>query len=175
MVRINNHETPVLQDLASRVPENGLIFEIGAAFGYSATKMADASHSSVKIITVDPWTLAPQKQQPERERIFLEAVRAYSDRILPVKSFSQDVDLAALLAGREIDLLFIDGDHNYHGVSHDYLKFGDSVKSGGLLVFHDYVNERWPGVARTVDELVVPSGKWVDYYDTHRFWVGTRR
>ena len=57
-VRINNQETPILQKFAADVPENGLILEIGACWGYSASKMAEASKDSVRIITMDPWTLS---------------------------------------------------------------------------------------------------------------------
>lgn len=173
MVRINNVETPILQDLAAGVPQGGLIVEIGAAWGWSASKMAGASHASVKLITVDPWTLAPQKQQPEREQLFWKTIAPYKHRIMAVKSFSQEVDLPAVLHGRQIDLLFIDGDHHYAPVRADYLKFSPFVRPGGVLVFHDYVNDRWPGVRQAVDECAVASGAW-DWHTRERFWIGTR-
>lgn len=45
--------------------------------------------------------------------------------------------LDALLAGRPIDLLFIDGDHTYDGVKADYEMYGPLVRSGGVIAFHD--------------------------------------
>jgi len=42
---------------------------------------------------------------------------------------------------------------------------------GGLLVMHDYMV--WPGVTKTVDELVIPSDEW-EWYTVFRFWVGKR-
>lgn len=173
MVRINNLETPILQGLSASVPQNGLIVEIGAAWGWSASKMAEASDDSVGIITIDPWTLAPQKQQPERERLFWQTIQPYKRRITAIKSFSQDVDVEAVLRGRQIDLLFIDGDHHYEPVRDDCLKFSPFVRSGGLLVFHDYVNDRWPGVRQAVDEFAVSSGLW-DWHTRERFWIGKR-
>jgi len=59
------------------------------------------------------------------------------------------------LAGRNLDLLFIDGDHNYEGVKQDFLKYRHLVRDGGLIVFHDIVpdyltrygiqTDRWVG------------------------------
>jgi len=173
-VRINNQETPVLQSYAAEVPENGLILEIGACWGWSASKMAAACKDSVKIITIDPWTLAKNKQQPDREKLFHETIAPYRNKITPVKAFSYNLDVEELMAIHghlDVDLLFIDGDHSYKGCSQDYLKFGEFVKMGGLIVFHDY--HTWDGVTKTIDELVVPSEEW-DYFSVFRFWVGRR-
>lgn len=45
--------------------------------------------------------------------------------------------LEQLLAGRPIDLLFIDGDHSYAGVSADYSMYAPLVRPGGIIAFHD--------------------------------------
>ena len=44
-----------------------------------------------------------------------------------------------VLRGRDIDLLFIDGDHAYEGVKKDFEKYRGFVKQGGVIVFHDIV------------------------------------
>jgi len=41
------------------------------------------------------------------------------------------------LDGREIDFLFIDGDHSYDGVCQDYAMYSPLVRRGGLIAFHD--------------------------------------
>lgn len=43
------------------------------------------------------------------------------------------------LHGRQIDLLFIDGDHTYEGVKADFEMYGPLVRPGGLIVLHDIV------------------------------------
>jgi predicted O-methyltransferase YrrM len=45
--------------------------------------------------------------------------------------------LKAILAGRQIDFLFIDGDHTYSGVKQDYEMYSPLVRPGGIIVFHD--------------------------------------
>lgn len=46
-------------------------------------------------------------------------------------------DVQRRLGGREIDLLFVDGDHTYPGVRRDYEMYGPLVRKGGLVLFHD--------------------------------------
>jgi cephalosporin hydroxylase len=48
------------------------------------------------------------------------------------------------LGARRIDLLFIDGDHSYDGVSRDYDMYGALVRPGGLIAFHDITHTDWP-------------------------------
>jgi predicted O-methyltransferase YrrM len=45
--------------------------------------------------------------------------------------------LKAILGGRKIDFLFIDGDHTYKGVKADYDNYAPLVGPGGMVVFHD--------------------------------------
>lgn len=54
--------------------------------------------------------------------------------------------LKVALAGREIDLLFIDGNHTYEGVRADHELYGPLVRH--LIAFHDVhgVTRRCPGV-----------------------------
>jgi len=45
--------------------------------------------------------------------------------------------LGKVLDGKQIDLLFIDGDHSYEGVKQDYEMYSPLVRKGGVIVFHD--------------------------------------
>jgi predicted O-methyltransferase YrrM len=42
-----------------------------------------------------------------------------------------------VLGSREVDVLFIDGDHTYEGVKMDFEMYAPLVRQGGLIVFHD--------------------------------------
>ena len=44
------------------------------------------------------------------------------------------------LDGRDIDFLFIDGDHTYEGVKDDFERYSPFVADGGLIALHDIVN-----------------------------------
>jgi predicted O-methyltransferase YrrM len=43
----------------------------------------------------------------------------------------------ALLGGKPLDFLFIDGDHRYEGAKADFELYSPLVRPGGLIAFHD--------------------------------------
>lgn len=47
--------------------------------------------------------------------------------------------LQEILKGKEIDFLFIDGDHTYKGVKMDFEMYSPLVKKGGIIAFHDII------------------------------------
>lgn len=47
-----------------------------------------------------------------------------------------------VLKGKEIDVLFIDGDHTYLGVCSDYMNYRHFVRRGGIIAFHDIVPDK---------------------------------
>lgn len=72
----------------------------------------------------------------------------------------------------EIDLVFIDGDHEYEGCAGDILGWLPHIRPGGIMAVHDYKKGEiatgpdgyhadgphplvWEGVDRAVDELLV--------------------
>jgi len=168
-VRVNDEETAILRRLASDVPENGLILEIGCAWGHSCKNMLEASNETVNLVAIDPWTLLGRKDWVGHEKLFLENIEPFKNRVEVVKAFSQEVDVEKLLNGRGIDLLFIDGDHHRNAVRDDYLKYHKFVKPGGVLVFHDY--DLLAGVTKAVNWYVVPSELW-EFRVEERLWIG---
>ncbi len=59
---------------------------------------------------------------------------------------SHDIKTVELLKGRlmgDIDVLFIDGDHSYEGVSKDYELYNPFVRKGGIIAFHDIINSAY--------------------------------
>lgn len=60
-----------------------------------------------------------------------------------------------------LDVLFIDGDHSYEGVFADYERHSQSVKDGGVILFHDASGPSCPGSVQAVKEIgaqVIPIG-----------------
>jgi hypothetical protein len=51
--------------------------------------------------------------------------------------------------GQGIDGLFIDGDHTYEGVRSDYLNYRGLVRDGGIVAFHDIVEDHMTRFGRT--------------------------
>jgi predicted O-methyltransferase YrrM len=46
------------------------------------------------------------------------------------------------LGGKPVDLLFIDGDHSYGGARHDFFRYRSLLRPGGLIAFHDILENR---------------------------------
>lgn len=79
-----------------------------------------------------------------------------------VKIIREKSEVAARKWVSQIDLLFIDGDHSYDGVKHDWELYLPFVKQYGLVIFHDTLWDLHPeppfyrpdmGVPRFVEEL----------------------
>lgn len=49
--------------------------------------------------------------------------------------------VAQVLGPEKLDLLFIDGDHSYAGVHRDFQSYRPFVREGGIIVFHDIVQD----------------------------------
>ncbi|MBR8835814.1 MAG: class I SAM-dependent methyltransferase [Stigonema ocellatum SAG 48.90 = DSM 106950] len=47
--------------------------------------------------------------------------------------------VSQILGDSKLDLLFIDGDHNYDGVKRDFLMYRHLVKESGIIAFHDII------------------------------------
>jgi hypothetical protein len=55
----------------------------------------------------------------------------------------------------EIDILFIDGNHNYNYVINDFNNYKDFVKKGGYIIFDDYIDFQYsPEVHSAVNYVV---------------------
>ncbi|HTB13495.1 MAG TPA: class I SAM-dependent methyltransferase, partial [Bryobacteraceae bacterium] len=47
----------------------------------------------------------------------------------------------AALGGQKLDLLFIDADHSYEGAKADFIHYTQFVREGGIVAFHDIVQD----------------------------------
>lgn len=70
---------------------------------------------------------------------------------------------------KEIDYIFIDGDHTYEAVKQDFEEWYPHVKVGGIISIHDSSANRggpsfWPGPSKLADELILDSR--VEYIET---------
>lgn len=138
-------ETPAEQELLVRlsadVPQGGLIVEIGAEYGMSASLFAYSAHSSVEIISLD---LFPGELLNQHRANLTAAGLAQRTRPVQIDSHHSNVSDVWFRAFQrepvslpEIDLLFIDGDHSYAGCKADITIWTPHVRAGGRVAFHD--------------------------------------
>lgn len=128
-------EQNLLSELAAAVPENGVIVEIGAEYGMSASIFDQAAPVGVTILSVE---IAPLKE-------WRHNLIAYNPAARPVMVEGNSQGLGkrwheiadAHDCKVEIDLLFIDGDHSYGGALADLELWTPHMAIGGRLAVHD--------------------------------------
>lgn len=76
----------------------------------------------------------------------------------------------SVLGERQIDFLFIDGDHTYKAVKKDFELYAPLVRRGGMIAFHDIgldpvVDSRWVGLVevKTLWEEIRDKYKYREY------------
>lgn len=117
-------------------PKN--ILEIGTERGGSLFLWNRISDKSGKKISID---MCDDNTKKFRETTF-KFVGDYDQiHFLNGNSRSDEIynKVLSILNGEKLDYLFIDGDHSYDGVKHDFEKYSPLVKDGGLIGFHDII------------------------------------
>jgi predicted O-methyltransferase YrrM len=123
------------------------IFEIGTYQGRTTYHLALASPNA----HVTTLNLPPEKDPSVAP--FLGIMYKGSDRekqITQLYADSREFDPSPF-AGR-MDYIFVDGDHSYELVKNDTEKALAMLKSGGMIVWHDYAAKS-PGVVRYIKEF----------------------
>jgi predicted O-methyltransferase YrrM len=147
-IQVRSEIAELLAILKQRAPER--LLEIGTAGGGSLFLFAQIAPPGATIVSVDlpAW----QGYHPTREALYRAFARA-GQRVCLVRRSSRAPETLAALEricdGRKLDFLFIDGDHSYAGVKHDFEMYSPLVRSGGLIAFHDIV----PGEERFVGDV----------------------
>lgn len=62
-------------------------------------------------------------------------------------------EAARMIPDNELDWIYIDADHTYQGCKGDLVRWWSKVKSGGIVMAHDYDRKNFPGVVKAIDEF----------------------
>lgn len=162
---LGDAEAMLLYRLASEVPADGVIVEIGSFQGKSTVTLGKGAKVSRSwVYAIDPHN----DYMVDSQTHFGMEHHAALLKNLVEHGVADTVRVVALEAHRVaenfphfIDLLFIDGDHNVAGVIRDFELWGRMVgrHGAGFIAFHDYTNPLWPGVAQVVNEAIA-TGEW---------------
>ena len=154
-----------LYDYCTLLPPFSLVVEIGFWRGFSATIMASALQGTGShIISIDPIFVMGRKLELEPEpRLWEYSASETFNRIAQlgldgyiscVPDFSEKV--LERWDGRQIDFLYVDGDHTKEAVSKD-CQWMQYVKPGGYSAFDDW---SYPSVKEAVNEYVGEHPEW---------------
>ncbi len=160
---LSDEEGELLYNLGATCPRGGTIVEIGSWKGRSTCwfGLGVQAHSHAKIYAVDPHVgIEPPEHQTERPGYTIDAFQTnirtmgIQELIIPINKYSHN---ALNDVCEEIDVLFIDGDHEYESVHQDFELWFPKLKNEGIIAFHDSVGKGWPGVFRLMKEEIFPS------------------
>jgi hypothetical protein len=152
-----HHHYYILYDIASTYPIDYEVkyVEIGCYAGGSACLMLQRPNT--RVISIDLGV-------PIDENIVHENVKKLNplnNNYNYIKGNSQDINTFNRLfeVTKEIDILFIDGDHSYGGVIKDFEIYSKIVKRGGYIIFDDYNDyQHSPQVKPAVDFIISGLG-----------------
>jgi cephalosporin hydroxylase len=140
----------------ARAEQPEYVCEIGTADGGTNFLLSQALPSARFMIGVDLYV---------KNRVQLHYFSRASQQLIFINGSSyapSTVDkVRRKLAGNHLDLLFIDGDHNYDGVKQDFLNYRQLVRDSGLIVFHDIVPD-------SLTRYGIQTNRWVG--GVPRFW-----
>lgn len=161
---LHRDEQSALYRLASQVPADRAVVELGSWKGRSTVVLAAGSMSGSRapIYAVDFFAVRGEnesfvaEQQGGEAREYLpefqqNMVRAgVAGVVTPIRDSTTDA--ARGWKGPPIALLFVDGDHEYASVRADFLAWVPHCAAGARVAFHDY--HAYHGVTRFVDQLL---------------------
>ncbi len=116
--------------------------EIGTAHGGTLFFLCRLACPEATIISVDLPRGRLSGYGPVL-RLLFEQFPTRAQRLFLLQGDSHSLDMRdqvkEVLAGQELDYLFIDADHTYEGVRSDFEMYNPLVRKGGLIAFHDIV------------------------------------
>lgn len=156
-----------LHELASMVPADEAIIELGTYRGASACWLAAGAQSGpgAHVYTIDPHDLPGYRTTTGRGKGGLDftdpSIREDAERqihemgldehITMIQGFSADV--GQNWDGPKVGLLFIDGDHRQHAVRQDFSAWEKHLTPDAIIAFDDH-SDSHPGVPAAVQGLV---------------------
>jgi predicted O-methyltransferase YrrM len=121
-----------------------VVLELGTARGGTLFLLTQVASDDAVLIGVDmPEGRRSFGGNPEyhRRRRFFESFARAGQRVVyvPLNTHRPETlsHVRDVLADRDVDLLFVDGDHSAAGVAADYELYAPLVRTGGLVAFHD--------------------------------------
>ena len=135
-LQVRSEIVGLVERVAALRPER--VCEIGPYLGGTSFLFARAAAPDATIILLDammPWA---------RRRALRRFARS-SQRLTCLRGDSHDPAVRRRVAdrfgGAGVDFLFIDGDHRYEGALADWRDYAPLVRPGGLVAFHDIVQD----------------------------------
>lgn len=160
-------ESTQLFKIASNLRDRPIVCEIGVWKGKSSYVLSSAiKNKDGKLYSIDPFNGAGdriskiiyKKEMGLLDKSlrgnFQDMIKKYelSDIIEMIPKTSDNA--LKFFKEKTIDLLFIDGNHDYDSVKRDYINWSKFIPVGGKIVIHDVLAHHVDGPRRVFDEII---------------------
>lgn len=138
-IQIREEFRSFLQIFKDKSPK--IVLEIGTANGGSLFSLCKLAPVDAVIISIDLPAGRFGGGYPEWKTPIYELFKKEDQKLFLLREDSHLVEtvvkIKKILNDKQIDFMFIDGDHTYEGVKKDFEMYSTLVKSGGVIAFHD--------------------------------------
>jgi len=141
--------TPILNHLENHFNNNKInVIEIGARYGDSAVDIIKSLNVD-RYIIIDPYKsyddyttdgfnkILKNKEDEIFEKTQTKLKKLHSN-IVFFRTFSNDINTITQIENESIDLIFIDGNHEYEYVLHDLKNYYPKLKNNGIICGDDF-------------------------------------
>ncbi|NTV31259.1 class I SAM-dependent methyltransferase [candidate division WWE3 bacterium] len=154
-------EAETLYNLAHKATGKGSIVEIGSWKGKSTICLGLGSKAGhkVKIVAIDPHTGSPEHKREMGDFSTFDEFKKniqdaqISELVEPIVKPSYE---AAREYNQPVEVIFIDGAHEYEAVRNDLNDWFPKIVNGGFIALHDTTSD-WEGPWRVVKETGLSS------------------
>ena len=138
-MQIKEEFTELLKIYVEKQPK--IILEIGTANGGTLFSFCKLAPDNAILISVDLPKGKFGGGYPDWKIPLYQAFKKENQQLYLLREDSHNIEtlnkVKNILNGRNIDFLFIDGDHTYEGVKKDFEMYSPLVNKGGVIAFHD--------------------------------------
>jgi MMP 1-O-methyltransferase len=174
---LTENEGRLLFNLAKEATGVGVIVEIGSWKGKSTICLAKGSKAGKgsKVYAIDPHNGSDEIRKMQGEVNTLDEFRRnitlynVEDIIIPLIKTSLD---AAKNFDQRVELVFVDGAHDYDLVKLDFDLWFPKLNHGGIIAFHDTIT--WPGPKKVVEEFMHAGNRFRDILQIDSITYGVK-
>lgn len=155
----DQHELAPIIEAASGATPDSLFVEIGVWKGH-ATVAIVPEFKGRRYVAVDHFggsDETPHLEDPDLPRlreVFEQNLEKFGLGARVEILAEESVGAAQRFEDASIDLVLLDGSHNFEDVRIDIKAWWPKVKPGGKMLFHDF---RWESVRRAIEEADLPG------------------
>ena len=154
IVMRTDRQAAILDQFAKTLDGSEIMVEVGSYTGESAVVFA---RYVKKLVCVDPWSGGYDPADIASGCDYNEVMQMFLARTKGCRNVSHirmnSVEAAKSFEDGTLDVVYIDGAHDYQNVKDDILAWMPKLKAGGILAGHDYGSHA-PGVVKAVEKII---------------------